>query len=124
MRSPFWSIADSDDVDRRRIQGSLDHEIGHIGRRDFETKDGQAPLSQAILPRVGFVRQVWWTHHRPVETALLEDPLYRRCISHNGGEKLSTEVLSLFHLDLCVERSDLSVETFSTEIDVTNLGLY
>jgi len=55
-RRAFWSITDSDDfVNRARILGRLDHEIGYIRTRDFETENGQAPLSHTILSGGGFV---------------------------------------------------------------------
>jgi hypothetical protein len=69
----FRLVADSYDLaDRGRILDGLDHEVGYIGARDFETEKWQMAFSHAVLSRVRPVGQLGRAHHRPVEFAFRE----------------------------------------------------
>jgi len=55
------------------ILDGLDHVIGHIRARDFETENRQVALSHAVLSGVRLVCELGRAHHRPVEFAFHED---------------------------------------------------
>jgi hypothetical protein len=51
---PADSITDADDfADRRAIFDCLDHVVGHVRARDFETEEWQVAFARAILPVYG-----------------------------------------------------------------------
>src|SRR5437667_243515 len=96
--SPMVSIADPYDlVLRDVILRSIEHEIGDIRPRDFETKTGQVALSHAVLSGVRLVCKFRWSHHRPVEIAFLENSFHGGCIGDNGWKKQPPQQKPLQH---------------------------
>src|SRR5437667_8725639 len=90
--SPMVSIADPYDlVLRDVILRSIEHEIGDIRPRDFETKTGQVALSHAVLSGVRLVCKFRWSHHRPVEIAFLENSGSGRFSTQASVDRMPTQ---------------------------------
>ncbi len=73
------------------VFNSPDHEIGDIGARDFKAEQWQMFFSHTVLPGVGFIGQLRWSHHRPIELALCKEPLHRCGVVDNLPKEQSAE---------------------------------
>src|SRR6266446_2403116 len=91
-------VADSNDFAYRgAILGCLEHEIGYVRTRDFETKTRQAAFAYSILSRVRLVCELWWADDRPVEPAFRKDLFHRRCISNRARKEQAAQKVCRRH---------------------------
>src|SRR5262249_40906769 len=79
VTSFLQSARDSDGlVDRAGLPEHLEHEVGDVGARDGPAAPDVLPVGRAVGTSEGFVSELWWPYHCPVQAAAGQDVLHLR----------------------------------------------